>query len=68
MKLIEQWGYAQCFRISWIGTIWSAIWYRFYCPYPVLNNPRAKACIAAGACGCNNAKPAFASAYRKDEA
>lgn len=62
MRLIEQWGYVQCFRPGWVGHAWSAVWYRFYCPYPVIKNPSARACIAAGCCGCNNSKPALKTA------
>ncbi len=34
--------------------IWAATYSRYYCPRPILKNKTARACIAAGYCGCNN--------------
>lgn len=32
----------------------AAIYYRFHCPYPIIADRSARACIAAGCCGCKN--------------
>jgi hypothetical protein len=31
------------------------VYYRYYCPRPVIDNPSARACVRAGKCGCDNA-------------
>lgn len=41
-------------RPNWLRDKWGDIWFRFYCPRPVIENPTARACIAAGECGCSN--------------
>ena len=56
MNLLQQWGYAQCFGCTWRSRVWARIWYYFFCPYPVIDDPRASACVKAGACGCDNAR------------
>lgn len=34
----------------------AALYYRFRCPYPIIANKSARACVEAGCCGCNNAE------------
>lgn len=51
--LIEQ-GYRICLRGDWIGDLWARFFLRWYCPHPCLDDWTARACIAAGHCGCNN--------------
>jgi len=53
-RLFEEWGYGLCFRGDWIARLWCPLWYRWYCPHPIIADHSARACIAAGACGCNN--------------
>jgi hypothetical protein len=31
------------------------VYYRYRCPYPVIEDPSARACVEGGHCGCNNA-------------
>lgn len=50
----ESIGYGLCMRGGWISDLWSKIWYRWYCPYPIIDDHSARACIKAGCCGCNN--------------
>lgn len=59
-------GYALCFRGDLISNLWSRIWFRWYCPYPVIEDQSAHACISGGHCGCDN-KPAanFAASLRR---
>jgi hypothetical protein len=39
----------------WAHWTWADFWYRHYCPYPTVKHSlTARACIKAGACGCNN--------------
>jgi hypothetical protein len=54
MSKLEEWGYRLCWRGDWISSAWSRIWYRWYCPCPVIENFTARACIRAGMCGCSN--------------
>ena len=37
--------------------IWAATYARYYCPRPIIDDKTARACIDAGQCGCDNAKP-----------
>lgn len=30
------------------------LFFRYYCPYPILEDRSARACVEAGKCGCNN--------------
>ena len=39
---------------NWLRGRWAALWFRWWCPYPVIDDWRASACIAAGKCGCDN--------------
>jgi hypothetical protein len=43
---------------SWWRDRWCDLWFRFYCPRPVIRDPSAKACVRAGKCGCSNLKEA----------
>ena len=36
--------------------IWGVTYARYYCPRPIIKDRTARACIAAGHCGCNNLK------------
>jgi len=41
MRKLEDWGYQLCWELGWrkwIGRLWAPIWYRWYCPYPVIEN------------------------------
>jgi len=38
----------------WLHDAWAGYWYSRYCPYPTHGNWKARACVAAGGCGCNN--------------
>jgi hypothetical protein len=31
------------------------VYYRYRCPYPVIEDRSARACVEGGHCGCNNA-------------
>lgn len=61
-RWLEEHGYALVWRLAlrrgrigrWLHDHWSAFWYRHYCPYPVIHDLTARACIAGGHCGCSN--------------
>lgn len=53
-KTLITWGYRICWRGDWIASAFARIWYRWWCPYPLRDDFRASACIAAGECGCDN--------------
>jgi hypothetical protein len=64
-RWLETQGYALCVNlavlrvcrgwpIGWLENVWAAIWYRYYCPRPAINDWTARACVNAGYCGCNN--------------
>ena len=61
-RWLETRGYLLCFDLcmmrGWVGRAlawaWCGIWYRYYCPYPIQDRWTARACNAAGKCGCNN--------------
>lgn len=57
MNRLIGFGYSLCFRSDWISDLWAPIWFRWWCPYPVIADYRAKACIASGNCGCDNGPP-----------
>lgn len=50
-----------CMRVDhgqpwgWFETAWVAIWWRHYCPRPVIADWTARACFESGNCGCDNA-------------
>jgi hypothetical protein len=54
MRWIDDLGYRLCWGNSWLAYQWSRVWYRYRCPYPVIEDRSARACVAAGCCGCNN--------------
>jgi hypothetical protein len=54
VRWLEVQGYRLCWRGDWITRLWAPIWFRFYCPYPIIEDVSARACIKAGHCGCNN--------------
>jgi len=58
-RRLEEFGYSLCWRGDWISRIWAPIWFAYYCPYPVIKDWRAVACINAGQCGCSNRCRAF---------
>ncbi len=51
---LVRFGYAQTMYGNWFSDQWSRIWFRWWCPYPVIADHRAKACVASGNCGCGN--------------
>lgn len=53
-RWIETMGYQLCWRPDRFSFWWSRLWYRYYCPYPTTDDYRARACVKAGLCGCNN--------------
>lgn len=34
--------------------IWNAVWWRYYCPRPVIDDWSVRACIMSCNCGCSN--------------
>lgn len=56
MKLnkFEEWGYAHAWSINWFWDRFARLWFRYYCPRPVIDDPSAKACVRSGNCGCDN--------------
>lgn len=54
-RALETFMYGLCWRGDWISRIVAPVWYRLYCPYPLIKNWTARACIASGNCGCDNA-------------
>jgi hypothetical protein len=38
----------------WLADCWATLWFRHYCPYPVIEDRTARACVECGQCGCNN--------------
>lgn len=65
-RRLETLGYVLCFKLAtlrvdrgwpwgWVEIVWTGIWYRYYCPYPIGDHEwTARACIKAGWCGCTN--------------
>jgi hypothetical protein len=45
--------WASWYRVDWLA----ALIYRICCPYPIIPDHSARACIAAGLCGCDNKPP-----------
>lgn len=45
--------WASWHRIDWLA----ALIYRVICPYPLIDDKSARACIRAGLCGCDNGNP-----------
>jgi hypothetical protein len=52
--MIEELGYRLCWRGGWISRLWAPIWYRWYCPCPIIADYSARACVEGGYCGCDN--------------
>jgi hypothetical protein len=53
-RKLEIIGYTLCFGNGRISRLWSRIFFRWYCPYPLRGDWSARACIKAGDCGCDN--------------
>lgn len=63
-RWLETRGYVLCFDlavlrvkgwpVAWLERAWTAIWYRYYCPYPIQDRWTARSCCEAGKCGCSN--------------
>jgi hypothetical protein len=61
-RWLETQGYAMVYRLAardgrvgrWLHDRWVDFWYRHYCPHPIKDDCRARACVAAGDCGCSN--------------
>ncbi len=55
---MKRWLEIQAYRLCWfpgrMSSWWARIFYRYYCPYPTTDNYRARACVEAGLCGCDN--------------
>ena len=50
---LVRFGYAMTMRGDWISDLWAPIWFRWWCPYPVIADYSARACVASGDCGCD---------------
>lgn len=55
MAWLDTLGYRLCWGSGRLPFLWSRIWYRYRCPYPVSADRSVRACIAGGYCGCENA-------------
>lgn len=55
MRWLDELGYRLCWKRGWLASQWARIWYYYRCPYPIIKDHSARACIAAGNCGCDNA-------------
>lgn len=64
-RWLEKQGYILCttlavwrvcngWPVAWLENIWTGIWYRYYCPRPVVDDWTARACVCACQCGCSN--------------
>jgi hypothetical protein len=47
-------GYRMCWGSGWLAFQWSRIWYHYRCPYPIITDHSARACVESGHCGCSN--------------
>jgi hypothetical protein len=54
MQWLDTLGYRLCWRSGWLAFQWSRIWYHYRCPYPIITDHSARACVEAGHCGCDN--------------
>lgn len=54
IRWLDELGYRMCWRSGWLATQWARVWYHYRCPYPVIKDHSARACVKAGHCGCNN--------------
>lgn len=55
-RAIVAWLYGRTMREDWIAGIIATVLFRWYCPYPLLDDWTARTCIREGLCGCNNTK------------
>lgn len=64
-RWLDEKGYVLCFTLArlridwgwpfgWLEYVWAGIWYHYRCPYPIIKDHSARACVEAGNCGCNN--------------
>lgn len=58
---------------GWLEAAWVAVWWRYYCPRPLLDDWTARACVNGGCCGCDNQRhyagpPALPNGERGTEA
>jgi hypothetical protein len=54
---------------GWLEAVWIGVWWRYYCPRPVIDDWTARACANSGNCGCNNLdRYAHPSAHRGEVA
>ncbi len=51
---IECFIYRLTMRGDWIAYLISRIWFRWRCPYPVIEDHSVRACVKSGNCGCSN--------------
>jgi hypothetical protein len=52
---IDRAGYRLCWRVSWFSQfVWCPIWYRWRCPYPIIDDHSVRACVASDNCGCDH--------------
>jgi hypothetical protein len=51
---LDTFCYGLCRGDRRFGRLWASIWYRYRCPYPIITDHSARACVAAGHCGCDN--------------
>ena len=60
------WRVCNRWPVAWLENIWTGIWYRYYCPRPVIANWTARACVEGCHCGCENQRfyPVVAPADR----
>lgn len=63
-RWLEELGYRLCWHRGWLAFQWSRIWYHFRCPYPIIADHSARACVAAGHCGCDNGPRLLAAMER----
>jgi hypothetical protein len=56
MVWLDTLGYRLCWRGGRLAGLWARIWYRYRCPYPVIPDHSARACVLSGECGCENQK------------
>jgi hypothetical protein len=54
MAWLDTLGYRLCWRSGRLASLWALIWYRYRCPYPIIKDHSARACVATGHCGCDN--------------
>jgi hypothetical protein len=76
-RWLETKGHALCIWLAvmrvyhgqpwgWLETAWTGIWWRYYCPYPTIDDWTARACFKSGNCGCSSGDR-FRSTVRQGE-